>query len=78
MCDAAQEFGLVAFKRTGLLTSIREAPAGFQFVLHARLDVGDTAYGWSYGEMAWYEIPERARQNVDAKDDFDCVTRRFT
>lgn len=57
MCDAAQEFGRVVFKRTDLLTSIREAPADFQFVLHARLDVGDTAYGWSYGEMAWYEIP---------------------
>ncbi|KFC74585.1 hypothetical protein FG93_01171 [Bosea sp. LC85] len=44
--------------------SIREAPAGAQFYLHAAALKGCVPYAWSYREMAFYKLRPNVAINV--------------
>jgi len=70
--DARREAALRAFAPDrsfshSIWRSFREAPREFQFYLHAGAVNDCTGYGWSYREMAFYEIPPSA--NADPRID---------
>lgn len=64
MCEAATLAQLGDFQRNTVYWSLVNAPREFQFQIHALALVDDTAFGWSYRTMGWYEIPTDARVNV--------------
>jgi hypothetical protein len=47
-----------------LLRSLREAPAEFQFYLHAAAVKACVPYGWSYRTMSFYQLPPEVVGNV--------------
>lgn len=46
------------------LGSLQNAPADFQFFLHAAALKDCKPFAWSYGKMAFYELPADAAVNV--------------
>ena len=72
MCDAAAARGVASFQRNGLMWSLANAPQDFQFGLHAMALSGGQVLGWSYAEMGWYVVPERAAQNVGSGATTEC------
>lgn len=71
MCETAVAMGIKEFRRNSLRWSLANTPEEFQFDIHANAKLGDRWLGWSYREMNWYVIPERAEGNVVAPV-FDC------
>lgn len=64
MCDTADALGFSSVLRNSFYWSLRNAPREYQFELHATLQDGSRNLGWSYREMDWYDIPERALLNI--------------
>lgn len=59
------------------LSSLHNAPADFQFFLHAAALKGCKPYAWSYRKMAFYELPASAAVNVLPSEWLDrCSIRR--
>jgi hypothetical protein len=71
MCRGAAAAGISEFRRNTLFWSLRNAPADFQFDIHALAERGGRRLGWSYKTMGWYDIPPTASVEVDARL-FDC------
>ena len=51
-------------KTASFVSSLRHAPAEFQFFLHAAALKNCQAYAWSYREMAFYRLPPNVAVNV--------------
>lgn len=49
---------------SSFLSSLQNAPAEFQFFLHAAALKGCKPYAWSYRQMAFYDLPANAAINV--------------
>jgi hypothetical protein len=64
MCETAARHGVTSFPRNSLLWSLGNAPQEFQFEIHARIEANGQRFGWSYREMDWYPIPNRATADV--------------
>lgn len=64
ICATARSQQATSVRRNSILWSIRNAPAAFQFGLHGEAMIDGRRYGWSYGEMDWYLIPETVYANV--------------
>ncbi|MEM7721977.1 MAG: hypothetical protein AAF376_06355 [Pseudomonadota bacterium] len=65
MCTAAQTEGLRDVARNTLGWSVMNTGREFQFETHALASRDDDFYAWSYGEMAWYRLPDTIAGNVD-------------
>lgn len=62
---------------SSFLSSLQNAPADFQFFLHAAALKGCKPYAWSYRDMAFYELPASAAVNVLPREWLDrCSIRR--
>lgn len=66
MCHAAIAAGIPEFRRNSFGWSLRNAPAEFQFEIHAVAISGKKRFGWSYGDMAWYEVSLDTTADVNA------------
>lgn len=72
MCQEALALGVTGIKRNSRLWSLANAPREFQFELHAELWRDGQRYGWSYGEMAWYLIPDNVWGQVRHEKPMAC------
>jgi hypothetical protein len=72
MCREAPARGITTFQRHSLLWSLANVPEEWQFEIHAVAAAEGKSLGWSYREMTWYDIPERAAGNVEDAPDFTC------
>lgn len=72
MCEAAARRGFDSFARHGVLWSLTNAPQEFQHGLHALAEAGGQVLGWSYADMDWYAVPDRAVANVGSGAAFTC------
>lgn len=62
--ELIQQFKADHLYEHSFFRSIREAPAEFQFYLHAAALKGCVPYAWSYREMAFYELRPNVAINV--------------
>ncbi|WP_237152456.1 hypothetical protein [Oryzibacter oryziterrae] len=65
---AVAEFQPDVYVPYAFVSSLLHAPADFQFALHAAALKDCKPYGWSYGRMAFYELPVDAAVNVLPQD----------
>ena len=72
MCREAAALGITTFERHTLLWSLANIPRDFQTRIHAVASLDGKTLGWSYREMTWYDIPEKAAGNVEKAPDFTC------
>jgi hypothetical protein len=77
--QAVMAFGPDRVIEHSFLTSLREAPREFQFFLHVAAMKNCVPYAWSYREMDFYRLPDKAVQNVlPAKWLIQCGIQRST
>lgn len=66
-----------SYMGSSFLSSLQNAPADYQFFLHAAALKDCKPYAWSYREMAFYELPTSAAVNVLPPEWLDrCSIRR--
>lgn len=72
ICESAQARGLDILNRNSILWSAQNVD---QFVVpqeHAIARRGDVAYGWSYAQLDWYELPDQSRGRWEYEG-YDCT-----